>query len=75
MTKKHFQAVAQAVRRQRNDADGPEALSAIDGLIWTLADVFSQFNPRFDRSRFFAACGYRQELDGIDLNEAEQLAE
>jgi hypothetical protein len=53
MTKKHFQAIADAIR--------PYAQSyvAID-IAKTLARVLHDDNPRFQRARFLKACGIDQ---------------
>ena len=64
MTKKHFEALAAAVREARidvqdyeqyeGDGGGADTLLRVTGR---LADVCAQFSPRFDRTRFLAACG------------------
>ncbi len=48
MTRKDFQAVADAIASAAHD-ETPLAL--------TLADTFEAMYPRFDRVRFLAACG------------------
>ena len=48
MTKKDFQAVANAIANAANN-ETPLAL--------TLADTFAAMYPRFDRVRFLVACG------------------
>ena len=48
MTKKDFQAVANAIANAGRD-EIPLAL--------TLADTFQAMYPRFNRARFLAACG------------------
>jgi hypothetical protein len=74
MTKKHFIAIAAAIK-QVEDITGPEDApclhSSEEAFAWTcghtaatlkiaeaLAKVFADINPRFDRARFLTACGY-----------------
>lgn len=57
MTKKHFEAVASAIRAEYEDTYGEPAEEAIRSIARKLADVFASENPRFDRARFLAACG------------------
>ena len=59
MTKKHFEAVAHAMKLQRPN---PETGCANRLSQWrddctALAYAFREFNPRFDSARFLAACG------------------
>jgi len=51
MTRKHFQAVADALRV----SDAPP--DAVRDIALALADVFAGQNPLFDRERFLTACG------------------
>lgn len=56
MTKKHFQAAADMIRL----STGPEGMDTMEFrrmMARNFAVFFSGFNPRFDRERFFAACG------------------
>lgn len=46
-TKKHFEAVAHILK----EADAED-------LAAHFADIFEQDNPRFNRKRFMAACGF-----------------
>ena len=48
MTKKDFQAVADAIRNATSDESS---------LAVVLADTFEFAYPRFDRQRFLSACG------------------
>jgi hypothetical protein len=54
MTKKHFEAAAAYVRRNRamRGAD-PQLDEAVEDAF---CDLFQMFNPRFDEARFRAAC-------------------
>ena len=59
MTKKHFQAVADAVRAEMVVARGvPSAEAAVVNVAQALAREFKCINPRFDKARFLAACGF-----------------
>lgn len=49
MSRKHFQAMADAIREL-----APEARKA---AAEAMAKVCKSFNPRFDESRFLQACG------------------
>lgn len=55
MTKKHFEWAAQQVRRLRAShlsGDSPKCQATEDAY----AELFREFGPRFDESRFRAAC-------------------
>lgn len=57
MTKKHFEAIANAINRLRNRPD-ESALETIviDEVVVELAKTFIQFNPNFNIQRFIDAC-------------------
>lgn len=66
MTKKHFQALADALkdthdRLTRIQASRPvdcaDALMGWRQTVNDVADVCAQTNPRFNRARFLKACG------------------
>lgn len=64
LTKKHFEALAAAIRethwqvdemeQYQGDGGGADALYRVADEI---ATVLATTNPRFDRTRFLAACG------------------
>lgn len=47
MTRKHYEAIAKAIR------ESTEPIA----LVELLMDIFEHDNPRFDRQRFLEACG------------------
>lgn len=57
MTKKHFNALAAALKENRflpgNEAADVQWERCVEGV----ASVCVEFAPRFDRARFLAACG------------------
>lgn len=68
MSKKHFIAIAEKINRRvaavtnsehMNGDERAASLNTLSGLANDLADVASECNDRFDRSRFMAACGIR----------------
>jgi hypothetical protein len=50
LTRKHFQAFGDEIRRIEDPAQRQQAF-------WTVASVAARFNPNFDRERFRKACG------------------
>lgn len=82
MTRKHFEALAAALRLSKPDQptnNGPdsrkwdwptwEALSQWRADVRAIASVLLAHNPRFD-TRFYAACGYEAQ-PGSATSEAE----
>ncbi len=57
MTKKHFEALAAALRENRFLPDNEAANVQWERCVEAVAAVGADFNPRFDRARFLAACG------------------
>lgn len=56
MSKKHFKELAEQLRmclKWASAEERPGVIKSIDAV----ADACQQFNPRFDRARFLAACG------------------
>ena len=60
MTKKHYEAIAAILEKYRNaplyEADYSDYRTA-EHIAAELADYFATDNPRFDRARFWQACG------------------
>jgi hypothetical protein len=61
MTRKHFRAMADNIKKQLDTARGstlePQLRQALKHTAETFASMSARSNPRFDRSRFFRACG------------------
>jgi hypothetical protein len=60
MTRKHFEAIAAAVKEVREDPIVCKTLGALDGVNVVanyLATMCAHSNERFDRGRFLRACG------------------
>ena len=61
MTRKHFEAVANAVRLSVLQADRLHDGASKDTLYVVACDLaatFSTFNANFNRTRFLTACGF-----------------
>lgn len=56
MTRKHFEALAKALREVGTQDIGAVAYSQWALDVATIADVCERFNPQFDRERFIKAC-------------------
>lgn len=61
MTKKHYKLIAEELNAalEISCSEGRAALNATMRTIEGLSVVFKRDNPRFDRARFYAACGVR----------------
>jgi hypothetical protein len=61
MTRKHFIMMADTIRRQVDKAKGTalekEWLPELKEQANDIASICAKSNPRFNRSRFFRACG------------------
>jgi hypothetical protein len=58
MTRKDYTAIAKAVAEVLKTCEVDSAEStAVEFLAIMLADVCEDDNPRFDRKKFFTACG------------------
>ena len=58
MTKKHFEALANALASARPNTDAPDR-PTWDTLLDRIAHVCATTNPRFDRGRFMRAAKER----------------
>ena len=56
MTRRDYVRIASALRRSQPFADEPHSFEQWTDDVRGIADVLAADNPRFDRSRFFAAC-------------------
>ena len=59
MTRKHFTALAEALKRERPNGCVASSVQWI-AEVRAIADVCRSFNPGFDRERFYAACGFQE---------------
>lgn len=61
-TRRHYQAIADAIdsERARFDDDGA-CRFGVECAAESLAALFAEDNPRFDRARFMVACGIEGE--------------
>ncbi len=60
LTRKVFEQVAASVKKSVDKADrtyNDELRQFADDMACELADYFQRENPRFDRVRFYEACG------------------
>jgi len=58
MSRKDYCAIAEAIRSTRAITDdGHGQTLAVDIVAERIADVMAKDNPRFDRERFYRACG------------------
>ena len=57
MSRKHYIATAEVLAIERKQATTDGERQAIDNIARGLADVFKRDNGRFDRERFYYACG------------------
>ena len=57
MSRKHYIATAEVLAIERKHAATEADRRAIDNVARGLADVFKRDNGRFDRQRFYDACG------------------
>jgi hypothetical protein len=65
MSKKHFVALAQALKFERPAATGNETHDRAARQSWracvkAVADVSQRANVAFDRDRFYTACGFTE---------------
>lgn len=60
MTRKHFAAIADALKQSR-PAAGPHQRRQWLADCHTICATLKQFNPDFNRSRFLEACGVDED--------------
>jgi hypothetical protein len=69
MTRKHFEALAAALKAAQRDPelvpdDAPVDTQYADDkwldAVYAVTDVCASFNPNFDRARFLKACGVEE---------------
>jgi hypothetical protein len=64
MTRKHFRAMAKTIRFQVETAKKSEfdvkdkLLESARETARTFAEISARSNPRFDRNKFYTACGF-----------------
>jgi hypothetical protein len=66
MTRKHYRLLANAIKRQNEQAKENRRFRLEDLIIHTanltmariIADVLKKDNPRFNRTKFMEACGF-----------------
>jgi len=63
MTRKSYEVIASVIRRHRSEDTSGVSSGTLSMVADSLALVFQADNPRFDRARFFTACG--MDEDGI----------
>jgi hypothetical protein len=56
-TRKHFDVIAEVISKELLWFQNPNGNKAIRTVARSLADKFADDNPRFDREKFYAACG------------------
>jgi hypothetical protein len=65
LSRQHYQNIAAAIKGSRDTCGDTgmagDALSVVDDLAHAIANYFQSDNPRFDRDRFFTACGLNGE--------------
>lgn len=57
MSRKDYVAIAAAIKKFTDIYDDEVSKEVVTGVSHNIANVFSDDNPRFDRSRFLQACG------------------
>lgn len=62
MTKKHFKAIAEIIKQERESTPGESryeqgCVDTANSIGRELASFCATMNPRFDRAKFLTACG------------------
>ncbi len=60
MTRKDYEKIAKIVREHRQNDDGFNS-ATIGSIADSLACICEEDNPRFNRARFFTACGMDED--------------
>lgn len=58
MTKKDYELIAREIKKARNSVLSDSEMGILNLLITGLSEALGAENPRFDRTKFFAACGW-----------------
>ena len=61
MSRKHYVQAAAILAGERALADTDAQRRQIDNIVRSMADMFKRDNGRFDRQRFYSACGMEDE--------------
>jgi hypothetical protein len=56
MTRKHYEAIAEIIRRHKEDYEMDN--QTLQSVMESMATVFNASNDRFDSVKFYKACGY-----------------
>jgi hypothetical protein len=63
LSRKDYEAIAEAVRESKPGMLSQEPYDTWTYVIFNLCDVFEKDNHRFDRVKFFKACGF---VEGVN---------
>lgn len=58
MTRKDYVLIAQAIKRAKDECLSDDTTGAVKQAARNVALSMERDNPRFDRARFMAACGF-----------------
>lgn len=61
MSRKDFELIAASLNSSKPPGDTGDRLHQWEAICFGLAGALAHSNPRFDRSRFLAACGVSGE--------------
>jgi hypothetical protein len=65
MSARNYRRIAAAIRREHDDATtNNEEAVRLDMVVYRLANMFEEDNPRFDRARFYRAATGHEEVKG-----------
>jgi len=57
MTRKHFQAIAYALKSNEPNVKSEEDAALFKSIVLSISSACRRFNPRFNADRFQHACG------------------